>query len=319
MKKISIITVLIVSILIFTACSDNESRQDTASAKTIDSDIVVETTAGSITKEEFYGELLSRYGEEVLQEMITLKVLNEIYEINEEQIDREVQMLKDQYGDKFEMWLQHSNFRNEEAFRQAVLLTFLQEEAKAEGVDISEEDIKERYTRMITEVNAQHILVVEEELAVELKQKLDDGADFSEMAKQYSIDSSNADDGGELGYFSTGTMVESFEIAAFALETGEVSDPVQTQFGYHIIKLIDKQEKDNINTSFEDMRDEIRRSIVEERVEIIEAQKKIAELLEEAVIDIKIEGIEDLFNLEKINAQIETTPKGKGGIWSSGD
>jgi parvulin-like peptidyl-prolyl isomerase len=71
----------------------------------------------------------------------------------------------------------------------------------------------------------------------EIKKQLDAGADFSTLAKQYSEDTSTRDQGGELGWFGRGQMVKEFEDAAFALQPGQVSDPVKTQFGYHLIKV----------------------------------------------------------------------------------
>lgn len=92
------------------------------------------------------------------------------------------------------------------------------------------------------EVTAQHILVEDEALADEILAKLKNGADFAEMAAQYSIDDSNKDNGGSLGTFGRGQMVTEFENAAFALEVGELSDPVKTEFGYHIILVTDKNQ-----------------------------------------------------------------------------
>ncbi len=70
-----------------------------------------------------------------------------------------------------------------------------------------------------------------------IKKQLDAGADFATLAKQYSEDTSTKDQGGELGWFGKGQMVKEFEDAAFALQPGQVSDPVKTQFGYHLIKV----------------------------------------------------------------------------------
>lgn len=89
-------------------------------------------------------------------------------------------------------------------------------------------------------VKASHILVKDEAAAVQIKKDIDNGGDFADYAKKYSMCPSK-ENGGDLGYFTHGQMVKSFESAAFALPVGAVSEPVQTQFGWHIIKVTDKK------------------------------------------------------------------------------
>ena len=84
-------------------------------------------------------------------------------------------------------------------------------------------------------IKAQHILVEQEFEVTDLLAKLNDGAAFEDLAKDFSKCPSGRQ-GGDLGEFGKGMMVKSFEDAAFALEVGEVSEPVRTQFGYHLIK-----------------------------------------------------------------------------------
>jgi parvulin-like peptidyl-prolyl isomerase len=91
---------------------------------------------------------------------------------------------------------------------------------------------------MANKIHCAHILVEKLSLAQELKTKIAKGESFANLAKEYSIDSSKKR-GGDLGYFTRGTMVLEFEKAAFSLEKGQVSDIVKTQFGYHIIKRLD--------------------------------------------------------------------------------
>ena len=90
-------------------------------------------------------------------------------------------------------------------------------------------------------IRASHILVQTEEEAKDLLQKIEEGADFGELAQEHSLCPSKRD-GGDLRFFGKGMMVKPFEDAAFSLEVGQVSEPVQTQFGWHLIKLTDKQD-----------------------------------------------------------------------------
>ena len=91
-----------------------------------------------------------------------------------------------------------------------------------------------------TEVRASHILVKNRADAVQIKKAIDNGADFAQMAKTYSLCPSGAR-GGDLGYFRRGQMVQPFEDEAFELPVGEISSPVGTEFGWHLIKVTDRR------------------------------------------------------------------------------
>jgi peptidyl-prolyl cis-trans isomerase C len=111
---------------------------------------------------------------------------------------------------------------------------------------VTEEALREAYARDYTarpaveEVRARHILVKDEETAKTLAAKAKGGADFMKLATENSIGPSK-ESGGDLGYFTADQMVPSFSEAAFKLQVGDVSEPVQSQFGWHIIKLEDKR------------------------------------------------------------------------------
>lgn len=90
-------------------------------------------------------------------------------------------------------------------------------------------------------VHAAHILVKDKELAENLAKQAKDGADFAELAKQNSSGPSAAG-GGNLGWFSEGAMVPAFDKAVFAMDAGDISDPIKTEFGWHVIKLIEKDD-----------------------------------------------------------------------------
>lgn len=106
-----------------------------------------------------------------------------------------------------------------------------------------------------TEYNAAHILVQDEAKAKELKAQLDGGADFAELAKANSIDTGSGAVGGDLGWFGLGMMVKPFEDAVVAAEVGKVSDPVQTDFGWHLVLV--KETRIAEKPSLDDLRDEL--------------------------------------------------------------
>lgn len=94
---------------------------------------------------------------------------------------------------------------------------------------------------MTTFVRASHILVKTEEEALKLKNEIKNGEDFAEAAKRHSLCPSGQE-GGDLGFFRRGQMVREFEDAAFSMKIGEVSNPVKTQFGYHLLYLTAKED-----------------------------------------------------------------------------
>jgi peptidyl-prolyl cis-trans isomerase C len=116
------------------------------------------------------------------------------------------------------------------------------------------------------EVRARHILVKSEEEAKELIKQLKAGADFLELAKKNSTGPS-ADSGGDLGYFSRGQMVKPFEDAAFTLKPGEISAPIQTEFGWHVIKVEDK--RNHPVPTFEDVKDQLVASLVQNQLKTV--------------------------------------------------
>ena len=91
---------------------------------------------------------------------------------------------------------------------------------------------------MANKIKCSHILVKKQSEAIAILDKIRQGEKFGKLARELSIDSGSAKRDGNLGYFSRGKMVKEFETVAFNLEVGKISEPVKTQFGYHIIKRL---------------------------------------------------------------------------------
>jgi len=133
-------------------------------------------------------------------------------------------------------------------------------DAAATDEEVSEfyEANKDRYNKPET-VKASHILVDNEEKAKEILADLNNGMSFEEAATSFSSCPSK-EAGGDLGEFTRGQMVPEFDEAAFGMEEGAISEPVKTQFGYHIIKVVNKS-KESIST-FEDVKEQVRNQVV---------------------------------------------------------
>ncbi len=138
-------------------------------------------------------------------------------------------------------------FKKRLAFARNRLLMdqLLANEGKAATTDEAMKKVYDDAAKQIAgeqEVHARHILVETEDEAKAVKAELDKGADFAELAKKKSKDP-GASDGGDLGFFTKDQMVPEFSAAAFALEPGKISDPVKSQFGWHIIKVEEKRNR----------------------------------------------------------------------------
>src|SRR3954451_18897763 len=138
-------------------------------------------------------------------------------------------------------------FKKRLAFARNRLLmdSLLAGEGKAATTDDAMKKVYEEASKQITgeqEVHARHILVESEDEAKAIKAELDKGGDFAELAKKKSKDP-GASDGGDLGFFTKEQMVPEFSAVAFALDPGKISDPVKSQFGWHIIKVEEKRNR----------------------------------------------------------------------------
>lgn len=185
-------------------------------------------------------------------------------------------------GDSLELRLTMEN--EERALRAATAIDAVISRA------FSDEEIQAAYDEAYgnlpaePEFNASHILVETEEEAKALIVALEGGADFSELAKEKSTGPSGPN-GGELGWFGLGMMVAPFETAVLGLETGQISAPVQTQFGWHVLILNDK--RDTPAPALETVIGEITQTLQQEAIEA-----KVVELRDGASVEKMVDGID---------------------------
>jgi peptidyl-prolyl cis-trans isomerase C len=169
-------------------------------------------------------------------------------------------------------------------YRSKILMDLLlQSDAKAAVSDAAMHQLYDEASKQMKgqqEVRARHILVKTEDEAKAIIAELKNGADSAELAKQKSTDP-GASEGGDLGYFPKDEMVPEFADAAFKLEKGQISEPVHTRFGWHVIKVEDKRERQV--PSFDQVKDQLATHLV---------RKAQAELITKLRADAKIERLE---------------------------
>jgi peptidyl-prolyl cis-trans isomerase C len=147
---------------------------------------------------------------------------------------------------------------------------------------VTEEAIKAAYDARVAglapgiEYSAAHILVPDEQTAKDLKAQIDGGADFAELAKANSTDGSAAN-GGDLGWFGVGMMVKPFEDAVVAMKPGEVAGPIETQFGWHLIKLNETRDAapPTLDALRPEITDELQRKAVDDYVAKLTAEATV--------------------------------------------
>lgn len=154
-------------------------------------------------------------------------------------------------------------------FEKMNLITTLLEKEIRDKVKVEDTEVHSFYENNMDKfkkdagIRASHILVDSENTGITILAELKAGKDFAKLAAQYSTDEGNAKSGGDLGFFGRGRMVPEFEDAAFKLNVGEVSGLVKTQFGYHIIKVIEKKEGTPLD--FEEAKENIKRQMLAEK------------------------------------------------------
>lgn len=242
MKK-AIIALAATSVLVLSACGNS-------------SETIVSTKAGDVTKEEFYDAMKQQAGQNIIKNLVIQKVFVKNYKVEDKDVDAEYKTTKEQYGDQFETLLKQSGM-TEETLKEQIRASLAVKKAISDT--ITDKELKAKHK---PEIRASHILVKDEETAKKVQAELAAGKSFEELAKQYSEDTASKENGGDLDYFGPGKMVPEFEEAAYKLKKDEISQPVKSSYGYHIIKVTDIKEL----KPFDEVKDDLKKQIIEEKM-----------------------------------------------------
>lgn len=240
-----------------------------------DNEVVAKVNDEVITKDDLYEILVANSGEQVLESLISEMVIGQEAkkagaEVSEEEIQADLENMIESYGgeDSFNEALAYYGYKRDDIIKN-ITINRQVKKLMEPGIEITDEDVEayfaENKDSMGTEeeISAKHILVKDEDLAKEIYEKLQNGEDFEEMAREHSEDGSAAS-GGDLGYFGKGQMVKEFEEAAFSLAVGQISEPVESEFGFHIIMLVDRIE--GVEADLENSREEIKEILLDEKI-----------------------------------------------------
>ena len=290
--KSSLLTGLLAITFVIAGCSNNDEQ-----VATVDGE--------KITKDELYETMVESGGQQALAvlidgKLIDLEVKDKKIEVTDKEVDAELATFVESTGgeEAFKSALEQSGM-NEDKFKENIVEYLSLRKLLEPRIEITDEEIatffEENKEQMAQaeQVQASHILVEDEETAKEVEQKLKDGGDFVKLAEEYSQDPGNASNGGDLGYFGRGQMVPEFDEAVFAMEVDEISGPVETTNGFHIIHLTDKKEAKE--ATLEDSKEQVKDSLFERKMET-----------EYAVL---IEELKEKYKVENTLTEPKTEPK----------
>jgi foldase protein PrsA len=207
-----------------------------------------------ITKDELYDFMVQQTGQEALDNLVVKKIIeleaeDQNIKVTADEIDKEVEELAEYYGGKDAMTQTLAMYNiNLDRVREDVTVNIKLEKIMGQRIKITDEEIQEHFQdnreayAIEEHIKVSHILVDNEQEAQEIKTLLAKGGNFNDLARERSTDAGSKEQGGDLGMVTRGEMGEEFDQVAFAMQPGQISDPVKSEYGYHIIKVDEKTE-----------------------------------------------------------------------------
>lgn len=241
---------------------------------TLEGQVVATVNNTKITKQDLYDRLVPLYGSSAVDELIDEALVNEAAQeanvkVTEADVDARMAEIKERMGgdEQFQYVLSMYGI-SEDTYRRSQETWLKAAAILGPQIEVTDDELQKFFNENIAaydqrKVHARHIVVDDEETAREIKAELDAGADFATLAKERSKESSAATTGGDLGTFGRKDMVAEFSNVVFNLPVNEISEPFQSQYGWHVAQVL---EITGDAPSFEALKDTVRQDLVEQKV-----------------------------------------------------
>ena len=282
-KLVVVLSTIALASIAITGCGKKAELKDGA-------EVAVSVKGSQITATEYY-EQIKKDNISSLIDMIDHDLLDEDYKTDEAEnkaVKSQMDQIKSYYGSNESTYksilLQYFGVNNDEEFEELLRLEYKRNKAVKDYIssNLTDKEIEKYYNDNIYgEIKASHILIsvdvsdkatddekkeadeVAKKKAQEVIEKLKNGEKFSDLAKEYSTDTSNNEKGGDLGYFDPNDMVDEFKEAVLKLKNDEyTTEPVKTKFGYHIILRVDQKEKESLDS----LKDSIKEKLASQKI-----------------------------------------------------
>ncbi|MFJ5963909.1 peptidylprolyl isomerase [Bacillus sp. NPDC093026] len=289
MKKMALAAVTAVSVLTLGACSSG------------DKEVIATTKSGDVTKEELYTTLKKQAGGDALNLLVQQKVLADKYKVSDDEIDKKLKEYKKTLGEDRLKQLQDEY--GKDYIKDQVKYELLTQKAAKANIKITDKEVKAYYDDLKGKIRASHILVADKKTADEVEKKLAKGEKWDDLVSEYSTDTASAEKGGDVGWFAKdGQMDKNFSKAAFKLKVNEISSPVKSQYGYHIIKKTEERGK------YDDMKADLKKELLEQKqTDTNEIQTVLNKLVKEADVKVKDKELQNSFKEKSQQTNTNTT------------
>ncbi|MFD1672720.1 peptidylprolyl isomerase PrsA [Agrilactobacillus yilanensis] len=282
MKKLLLAFAGLMLVVVAAGCSSNST--------------VATTNGGKITKDEYYDEMKkSSAGKSTLQNLIITKVLEEQYgdKVSKKAVTKEYNKYKSQYGSSFSAILQQNGL-TASSFKKNIRTNLLTEAALKANKKVTKANLEKQWKSYQPKVTVAHILVAKKADAEDIINQLNNGGDFTKLAKEYSTDTATKNKGGKLAAFdnSDTSLDSTFKKAAFKLKQGEITQtPVKTDYGYHVIKMVKNPGKGKMSDHTAELKEQLYTKWMQDSTVM---QKVIAKVLKKGDITIKDDDLKDI-------------------------